>query len=190
MTNQNFRDTHYKECAICGETKRLTEFHRNGTRKDGMWAYLRRCKPCYKQTLRPPTDDMIRRRQARHRRYARQYRAANPDKVRAEDLRHRQKFPGRYYARQEVHKAVLRGELMKASDRPCHDCGLLALMYDHYRGYAPEHALDVQPVCGFCHGRRDRDRGEHKKMGDDRDRVLAESDRVYTELENRYPREE
>ena len=45
----------------------------------------------------------------------------------------------------------------------CVDCGSPAAAYDHARGY--DCPLDVDAVCFKCHGKRSRERGEHKRVG-------------------------
>ena len=50
-------------------------------------------------------------------------------------------------AHAEVHRAVRRGLLPKASDLVCVDCGVAAVEYDH-RDY--NRPLAVEPVCRSC----------------------------------------
>jgi len=63
-------------------------------------------------------------------------------------------------ARQRVAYAVRRGRLPRAASLPCADCDGPASQYDHW-SYAPEHRLDVQPVCARCHKQRELVRGTH-----------------------------
>jgi hypothetical protein len=58
-------------------------------------------------------------------------------------------------AHQAVAATVLSGVLPAAATRPCADCGDAAASY-HHHSYAPEHQLDVTPLCWPCHGRRHR----------------------------------
>jgi NUMOD3 motif-containing protein len=60
-----------------------------------------------------------------------------------------------------VSNATRSGKLHKATNFLCFDCGEPAACYDHYLGYAPEHRLDVQPVCFSCHQKRGFRRGEY-----------------------------
>lgn len=46
-----------------------------------------------------------------------------------------------------VTKAIRAGLLPPVTTQPCVDCRAVATAYDHYKGYAREHWLDVQPVC-------------------------------------------
>lgn len=46
-----------------------------------------------------------------------------------------------------VTKAIRDGVLPPVTTRSCVDCGAVATAYDHYKGYARENWLDVEPVC-------------------------------------------
>ena len=81
--------------------------------------------------------------------------------------RGQKRFP-RGAAQEAAHKAVEVAvrfrRISRANDLPCTDCGdewapgERRHEYDHYLGYAPEHRLDVQPVCTTCHADRERAR--------------------------------
>lgn len=62
-------------------------------------------------------------------------------------------------ARSQVNVEVRFGRRPNPNTLPCTDCGHLGAdrrhEYDHYLGYAAEHHSHVQPVCVFCHKRRD-----------------------------------
>ncbi len=64
-------------------------------------------------------------------------------------------------ARQRVNQMVKTGILPRPNDLPCKDCahewkiGDKRHEYDHFKGYAAEHHLDVEPVCSPCHAKRD-----------------------------------
>ena len=53
-----------------------------------------------------------------------------------------------------VGQAIKQGKLPHPTTLTCADCGAVATSYDHYLGYAPEHWLDVQPVCDRHNGVR------------------------------------
>jgi hypothetical protein len=53
-----------------------------------------------------------------------------------------------------VGQAIRQGKLPHPTALKCTDCGAIATSYDHYLGYAPEHWLDVQPVCDRHNGVR------------------------------------
>ena len=59
----------------------------------------------------------------------------------------------RTIAHQAVQRAVVGGQLPAVTTRRCAHCGVVAEVYHHHNGYAPEHWLDVQPFCRSCHGK-------------------------------------
>lgn len=67
-------------------------------------------------------------------------------------------------ARKRVNQLVKSGKLARPNELPCWDCrhvwraGERRHEYDHFRGYAAENHLDVQPVCTTCHYRREKKR--------------------------------
>jgi hypothetical protein len=71
----------------------------------------------------------------------------------------------RLQARARVNHLVETGVMPHPNKLACTDCdhewkpGERRHEYDHHRGYAARHHLDVQPVCTTCHHRREKDRG-------------------------------
>lgn len=69
--------------------------------------------------------------------------------------------PLKLAARSAANVAVKRGILPHPNSRPCVDCGHIYAPgerrheNDHFKGYAPEFHLIVQPVCTRCHAARD-----------------------------------
>lgn len=74
-------------------------------------------------------------------------------------------------ARQRVNVEVRTGRRPHPNTLPCADCGHIwkpgerRHEYDHHKGYAAEHHLDVEPVCTKCHARRDQGRATHCLRG-------------------------
>ncbi len=64
-------------------------------------------------------------------------------------------------ARQRINVEVRTGYRPHPNKLPCTDCGHIYKdgeprhEYDHYKGYLAENHLDVEPVCTFCHAKRD-----------------------------------
>lgn len=64
-------------------------------------------------------------------------------------------------ARQRINVEVRTGHRPHPNTLACVDCGHLHAPgerrheYDHHRGYAADHHLDVEPVCTLCHVKRD-----------------------------------
>lgn len=67
-------------------------------------------------------------------------------------------------ARQRINVEVRTGRRPHPNALACVDCGHIyeeggkRHEYDHHLGYAPEHHLDVEPVCTTCHAARDQER--------------------------------
>jgi len=61
------------------------------------------------------------------------------------------RHPERSKAVEKVNDAVKAGRLPRPNSLQCHDCAAQAKQYHHWHGYAPEHCLDVIPVCAKCH---------------------------------------
>lgn len=81
---------------------------------------------------------------------AAQKRYNRSEKYRATQKRYRVAHPERVEARIAVKQAIKDGVLPKADSLKCHYCPTQAEQYHHY-SYAPEHWLDVIPVCKKCH---------------------------------------
>ncbi len=70
-------------------------------------------------------------------------------------------------ARARVNHRIKVGLLPDPNDLPCVDCdhawaeGERRHEYDHHKGYAAEHQLDVEAVCTTCHRARGDARGEN-----------------------------
>jgi hypothetical protein len=137
-----------KRCPKCGETKSVGEFYRDSREKDGLQS---RCKPCKKVENRD-------------------WRRANPERVKATDKRwkkenaeqlerhvkrYRQRFPEKVRARHKVRNAVRDGRLTKP-DR-CEDCGRSSStreLHAHHDDYSKP--MEVRWLCPSCHGKEHR----------------------------------
>jgi len=67
--------------------------------------------------------------------------------------RYREADPNRYAAAIAVKDAIRSRQLPPAKECVCADCGGQAQHY-HHESYAPEHRLDVVPLCASCHKKR------------------------------------
>lgn len=95
------------------------------------------------------------------------YREEHREEIRPKQLaatqENRKKYPEKWKARWAVSNAVRGERLPRVQTMACVDCGKPATRYDHYKGYAAENRLDVQPVCHRCDGVRKHQRGEMRK---------------------------
>ena len=129
-----------KVCIWCGQTKPLSDFHKNGS------AFDHRCKPCRKtyDTGRKKRSGLDIRRNATENAKARKrkWNRSNRDLLKE-------------HARRAVREAVKHG-LLVVSDN-CEHCGksqfrrdgVRAVQAHHYLGY--EHPLAIQWLCAKCH---------------------------------------
>jgi hypothetical protein len=132
-----------KTCFKCSQTLPIGQFYKHAQMPDG---HLNKCKECTKK-------------------YVRDHRMANIDKVRAYDrerssLPHRRAlrqrvvdkyeadFPERKKANTAVGNAIRDGRLVKG---PCAFCGSTERVHAHHHDYAKP--LDVTWLCPPCHRR-------------------------------------
>lgn len=131
-----------KWCFACREFKHRDFFNNCSTARDGK---DNRCKGCSRLDW--------------HRRY-------KPVPIEEQKRKGYGPRPSRdgdkQQARNKVNREVTKGNLPRARDLPCTDCGhlggTLRHEYDHYLGYAAIHHLSVQCVCVPCHIKREQKR--------------------------------
>lgn len=98
---------------------------------------------------------------------------ANPVTGRPGPAPHPPRAGDKKQACQRINVEVRTGRRVHPNELPCTDCGHIHTPgqrrheYDHHLGYAPEHHLDVEPVCTSCHANRDgaNTRKTHCKHG-------------------------
>jgi len=169
-----------KICSSCKQTKTLNEFSRNKSSKDGHHNQCKVCKnkvnKAYRQTEKAKQNArkyMRKRRktkkgQAYEKRYWRSEagiinrRKARKKFYKTEKGKQaRRKYckdnPEKRQAKNAVNYAIKIGKLPRPDTLQCHyylqnpNCEKQAKQYHHHKGYAPEHWLDVIPVCIPCH---------------------------------------
>lgn len=144
-----------KRCAKCGETKELSDFYRQAKSRDGKGSYCKACAAAAQEAWRERNPD-------KPAAYQRRYQP-EPSKRIAAARRSEERHPEHVRARNIVRDMIASGELQSAKLERCFDCGGPAAQYDHAYGYALDMAFVVEPVCHRCHGRRSRERGEHRR---------------------------
>lgn len=132
-----------KTCTKCGATKQVTEFQPNKRYRDG---YASWCKSCMAQYQRKWGRENVDRRRA----ISERHKQKHPEKFQACHERYCVDNPDKRNAKNAVMHAVVKGTLPKVSTRLCVVCSEQAEHYHHW-SYAPEHWLDVIPVCVKCH---------------------------------------
>ncbi len=83
----------------------------------------------------------------------RDYRQANPNKIAVYAASYKERKPEAVAAKNAVNNAIKEGRLLPVKTQLCADCGKQAQNY-HHESYAPEHQLDVVPLCRSCHKQR------------------------------------
>ena len=141
-----------KKCSRCKEDKLLSEFSRRSNRKSG---YEYHCKKCHSKTYEKWYNSekgkatlKCYQQTEKHKRYRQYYNKS--EKCKEKYRRYYQRHPDRFKARSRVMIAIRSGRLPKAKTLQCYYCGEKAQEY-HHSSYAPEHRLDVVPVCRSCH---------------------------------------
>lgn len=159
-----------KRCSKCKQIKPLSEFSKNRTKLDGLNYQCKTCrnrwKKQYRQTqkgkvtesayLKTAKGKVARKRYQQsekgrqvRKRASKHYQQSEKGKVARE--RYQQNNPKQMKARSAVMIAVESGQLPHPDTLQCHYCPKRAKEYHHHKGYAPEHWLDVVPICVDCH---------------------------------------
>ena len=125
-----------KSCSKCKQIKSLTEFYKKHDNKDG---HRNECKTCwlkYTQSEKGKATHKRHRQSEKYKVYQKRLKARHPERVKAHSA---------------VNNTIAIGKLPRANTKLCHCCPKPAQQYQHYKGYKPEHWLDVVPVCIKCH---------------------------------------
>jgi len=148
-----------KQCTKCHEWKPATpeHFYRHKKSPDGLYPQCKACKDAYRKT--PEGRDVVKRK-------VEKWRKTESGKawVRAKfQRRDSENDPARHAAHNSVRNAVQRGKLQPIGNCKCAMCNRQAEEYHHW-SYAPEHRLNVIPLCQPCHANLHRMRMELKSM--------------------------
>lgn len=133
-----------KKCSKCKQVKPISEFPRQAQGKHGRHNQCKRCKYEWAKTPKAKAYQKM---------YNREY--GQREKVKLVNrLRHAQirlRDMDKCAARSAVSNAVKYGRMPPAKTLRCICCPQPAAQWHHHLGYAPEHWLDVIPVCHLCH---------------------------------------
>jgi len=146
-----------KKCSKCKDTKSLSEFHKSRATKDG---HQYNCKVCQYQRLKKWLETKVGRES--YRKSGKKYNHTKrgqfirkiwqqSEKSKQYQKKHYIENPAKYKAYRVVNNAIRIGKLPRPDSLQCHYCHEQAREYHHHKGYAPEHWLDVVPVCAKCH---------------------------------------
>lgn len=159
-----------RTCTVCNAEKSLDEFVKEARCEGGRRHQCKACRIAARREYFPPEKAAEYQRayrktahgHAAHMRGHKKWRQGEKGKAydQRPDVRAYRKVKLRRYqdnnpvkvaARLAVKKARMRGAIPRASELPCAHCGAQATDYHHHKGYSPEHALDVIPLCRACH---------------------------------------
>ena len=129
-------------CNKCNQTLPIDSFYRNAAKKDGYEIYCKKCRKKYiNERYRNDTKfaEMARENTRNWRK------KNNKDKE-----PNREKFPDKYYARNQLYCAIKTGKINKP--QYCFNCKKLCNPHGHHKDYSDP--LNVEWLCSLCHGER------------------------------------
>jgi len=165
-----------KICRTCKQTKPISEFYKDRSRKDGFRGCCKICayqiskqyKKRYHQTENFKTAQkryeqsekgrIVRKRFQQSEKFkAQQKRYQQSEKGKAAQKRGQKRYkiqhPKHWKATNAVNSAIRIGRLPRLDSLQCHYCPAQAKHYHHHKDYEPEHWFDVVPVCIPCHNK-------------------------------------
>ena len=156
--NTRMRDGYYSGCKSCHKnTTHKYQSTEKGKAVQKRYGQSREGKAAYKRYHASKKGKAVKRRYAQSEKGKAAIKKYNQSKkgktTKIKNVyRYRTIHPERRQARETVYKAIKEGTLPKLDTLKC-ACGKQAEQYHHNKGYAPEHWLDVIPVCIKCHSK-------------------------------------
>lgn len=144
-------------CNKCGGMLPKKDFNKHSGRPAGIQSVCKRCKSgYYTEDYRAHRRDKYHRNVEERRDKLNEYRAACPEKHRADNQKDRSKNPEKKRARDILKAAVKSGKVRKPifCDRCGHD-GSIYRIEGHHDDYSKP--LEVLWLCSKCHGERHRE---------------------------------
>jgi len=127
-----------KTCSKCKETKPLSEFYKDKSRKDGC---SNKCIICQREYYQSKQYKLAQKRYCQ----SKKGKVTRRSSVKRFYINH----PERFKAKDAVKYAIATGKITPAKKLNC-TCGKQVEQYHHW-SYLPEYWFDVQPVCRDCH---------------------------------------
>lgn len=149
-----------KRCTKCGIVKTTEDFYTHRTEKSGFQYHCKTCQTEYNREHSNPEyarqyyQDHREDQQNKHREQNIIYRQTEEgkEKRRINSREYRKNHKDKIKARNVVGYAVDRGRIPPAASFICSSRNEeQATGYHHWRGYEPEHHMDVIPLCYKCH---------------------------------------
>ena len=137
-----------KRCSKCKDIKSISEFHKYRKGKDRLQSYCKTCEAIYQTKYRKTAKG-----RTAHCKANKKYNTSKKGKV--ADKSSNARRPNQIKAVNAVNHAITAEKLPRPNTLECYYCFEKARQY-HHPSYAPEHWLDVIPVCRECHYKCDR----------------------------------
>jgi len=165
-----------KTCPKCKEIKFLSEFSKDCHKKSGHQVYCKLCHKAYRQSKEYKASrkkyESSAKGKAAHKRYEQKpvailkkrisrLRYAKSSKGKLQSKLYKLRHLEQTRAQHAVNHAIERGCMRPISSQKCCICTKQATAYHHWKGYSPEHWLDVVPVC-TCHHKNFTERLESR----------------------------
>ncbi len=140
-----------KMCNRCKQLFPISGFYKHPETSDG---YFNQCKSCIKIIRQEERKLFSKERKEKMEKATIEWKKGTPEKVKATARKANRKYKGKYSekikARGRISSLIQKGKLIKPLHcQNCHD--FTYVESHHYKGYAPEHALDVIWLCLKCH---------------------------------------
>ncbi len=144
-----------KRCPKCKEIKPISEFWKS--KQKGFQCYCKLCAVLsvkkYQKTNKSKTYQKRYFQSKKGRAFQKQYRQSKKGKI--TNLKAAKKYiachPEQIKPKSAVNQAVIADKIPRPDTLQCHYGAHPAEVYHHHKGYAPEHWLDVVPICRKCH---------------------------------------
>lgn len=139
-----------KCCSKCKIKKKLFEFSKDRSRKDGLYPQCKLCGIKYARQFYQTNCAGI---AEKHKKYNQT--PAGRKSQRKGSKKQREKFPERIEAHNAINHAIAAGKLERPSH--CEDCRKKRFTDGHHESYEEIHWLDVNWLCIGCHKKLHRE---------------------------------
>ena len=134
------------KCSRCRKNLPVEMFSKNRAHTGRGYQYY--CKPCHRE-LRDPDKQG---------KWRRDWEVKNRAAERARKSAYKKNNSRKIKAHSAVYRALKRGDIVKPDT--CSECGSTGRIHGHHEDYDKQ--LDVEWLCGVCHGHRHRTEYESK----------------------------
>lgn len=161
-----------KRCSKCKEYKALTEFSKNGTRRDGLQGMCKDCHRKWREEHRAECNEYYRKWREEHRaerneqsrkwreehrernnEYQQKYYAKHRAERNEQKRKWREEHPEKVRAHRILNKAIKSGEIIRP--KTCSKCKGVGTEDNPIQGHHPDYSKPLQVIwlCQICHSR-------------------------------------